>query len=147
MQHNPSCDMTSFDVFFSHLKIPPVSLQANAKMNSKLVRVNIDKKNIFFVWVFGTQKFWIIRTWTIDLTIWSLIGWWFGHLNSDQMINRSTTRLSMVQVLINQNYNFIKTDAKWVFFADIYLDHFRFDLCVDRYLLPTFRWILFLYQM
>ena len=24
MQHNPSCDMTSFDVFLSHLKIPPV---------------------------------------------------------------------------------------------------------------------------
>ena len=36
----------------------------------------------------------------------------FVYLNSDQIINQSATRLSMDQVLMDQNYCFMKTHAK-----------------------------------
>ena len=47
----------------------------------------------------------------------------FVHVNSDQIINQSVTRSTMVQVLINQNYHFIKTHAIYMYFVDINSGH------------------------
>ena len=56
-----------------------------------MVRVHIDKNKYFasvFLNNFGLK---FIKTWTIDELF---------HMNSDQIINQSATRLSRVQVLI-----------------------------------------------
>ena len=50
-----------------------------------------------FIWtIFSNEK------WTNE----------FAQMNSDQIINQSATRSTMVQVLIDQNYNFMKTHLK-----------------------------------
>ena len=45
-------------------------------MNSKMVRVHIDKKAFISSGFSCSNNFGTIRTWTS--VIWSLIGWWFG---------------------------------------------------------------------
>ena len=85
------------------------------------------QKGIYFEWVFMKWQFWSIRTWTS--VIWSLIGWWFGPSSFGQFsewkmkewicLNELgpnhqpiSDQITEVQVLIAQNYNFMKTHLK-----------------------------------
>ena len=63
------------------------------------------------------------------------------HMNSDQFIDQSATRLSMVQVLIHVDQikaSWKPNRNKW-FFVDMNSDHFRVHFCFDLYVKWNFR--------
>ena len=69
-----------------------------------------------FTWTMGMTSPWHPHGWPDRWLVDNLVRvqmkeWIFLH-DSDQIINQSATRLSMVQVLIDQSYRYIKTHAK-----------------------------------
>ena len=102
-------------------------VQVKAWMNSKMVRVHIEKGHLFrvgfhevIILVYKNLDHSWSGRWLVDDLVRVHLGKFIisffirkiVQMNSDQIINQSATRSTMVQVLIDQNYNFMKTHSK-----------------------------------